>query len=315
MRIGIIGCGGIARGHVNGYLNAGCSITALADVQEAARTAMAAECGNPAVECFADAAGLLGSGKVDAVSICTPPVAHEAAAIAALQKGIHVLCEKPLAGSIQSAQAVSAAAKASSAVFMMAFRHRLIPANRKIKELLETGAVGAPVMFKNVFGGPSFAMKDRWFTKKSVSGGGCLLDTNAHSVDLFRFFFGEVVEQHAVMHRHFENTDVEDAGIIIMKAANGTLGSAGSGFVLGEGLAYIDILGQDGRILFEYKTMDTVKWRKRGEAEWRTEKVAVSNGMNEQIGHFLNAINGREPLPISIKDGLRCQEIIQSNYK
>jgi predicted dehydrogenase len=181
-----------------------------------------------------------------------------------------------------------------------------------MKELIDGGAIGKPVMFRNVFGGPAFGMKDRWFTKRAISGGGCLLDTNAHSVDLFRFLIGEVVEQHAVMHRHFENTDVEDAGIIILKAKNG---SVGSGFVLGDGMAFIDITGQDGRIIFDYCKPNEVTWKKRGETEWCTETVEAGNGFNEQIAHFLAVISGKEKLQISIEDGIRCQEIIQSNYR
>ncbi|MBF0244112.1 MAG: Gfo/Idh/MocA family oxidoreductase [Planctomycetes bacterium] len=315
LRAGIIGCGAIARSHMKAYQDNGVEITALFDVSPEAAQAMAKESGNQKVKCHATAAELIASGTVDMVSICTPPVAHEDAAIAAVKAGLHVLCEKPLAHSTASAKKIRNAAKKGKSVFMVAFRHRFIAANRKIKELIESGALGKLVMFRNVFGGPAFGMKDRWFTRREISGGGCLLDTNAHSVDLFRFLVGEVVEQHAVMHQHFENTDVEDVGLMVLKAKNGAVGSVGSGYVLGDGMAFIDITGQDGRVIFDYFKGSEIRWKKRGETEWRIETVEVGNGFNEQAVHFLSVIGGKEKLQITADDGLRCQEIIQSNYR
>ena len=312
LKAGIIGCGGIARSHVNGYKENGVSVVAITDVSKDAMQKMSEEVEGAA--CFADYRELIDSGKVDMVSICTPPVAHEEAIVYALSKGVHVLCEKPLSHSAESAAAIKAAVAGSNAVFMGAFRHRFLPANCKLKEMVESGKIGAPVMFRNVFGGPAFAMKDRWFTKKAIAGGGCLLDTNSHSVDLFRFIIGEVVEQHAVMHRHFEDTDVEDSGLIIVKAENGTIGSIGSGFVLGDGMAFIDITGQDGRVIYDYTKPDVVRYKQREAKEWEDIPVEPSFGFNEQIDHFIKVINGEEQLLVGINDGVRCQEIIQANY-
>lgn len=313
IRAGIIGCGGIAHSHLGGYQKNEVAVTAVTDIDQNAAKALAEKAGSSA-KCFADFKALLGSGVVDMVSICTPPAAHEEAALMALAKNIHVLCEKPLAGSIVSARKIHESARKSSAMIMTAFRHRYLPAMVKIKKLLDAGTIGTIVFFNNVFCGPSFAMKDKWFTKKAVAGGGCIFDTSSHSVDLFRFLMGEVIEQKAVMHRHFAGTDVEDAGTIIVKSKKGVLGSMTSAFVAGTGKAFVDIMGQKGEIFYDYCDPDKVKIKLTDQQEWGVETVAPSGGFAEQIAHFLGAINGKHKLSCTSFDGLRAVEIIQNTY-
>jgi len=89
-KVGIIGCGGISRCHADGYKENGAEVVAVTDMSAEAAAKLAEETG---AAVFADYRALLASG-VDTVSICTPPVAHEEVAIAALAAGVHVLCEK-----------------------------------------------------------------------------------------------------------------------------------------------------------------------------------------------------------------------------
>lgn len=214
---------------------------------------------------------------------------------------------------MEDAERIRRAVKNSKAKFMVAFRHRFLPATQKIKELIDSGKIGTPVLFLNEFCGPAFAMKDKWFCKKAISGGGCMLDTSPHSVDLFRYLFGEIVEQHAVMHRHFENTDVEDCAILTVKGANGTLGSLTSGFVVGGGRAVLDISGQAGRIVYEYDK--EIRYYNLAANTWENIEVEISYGFAIEIGLFIGAIKNNTPVPVGIEDGIRCLEIIQSNYK
>lgn len=312
VRIGIIGCGGIARAHVEGYKKNNVEITALADVNKVAAEAMAKDLGG--AKCFDDYKSLIESGLVDAVSICTPPVAHEEAAVFALERNVHVLSEKPLAHSVESAKRIVTAAEKSEALLMTAFRHRFLPAIQKVREVISEGKIGPIVFFQNIFCGPAFQMKDKWFSKKAVAGGGTLMDTSIHSVDLFRYLIGEVVEQKAVMHRHLEGTDVEDASILILKAENGTVGSLTASWVAGDGMAFIDITGQNGRVVYDYSKADELRLKRRSVKEWETIPVEGSNGFAEEIGHFLDAIAGKETLSCTGRDGLRALEIIEATY-
>jgi predicted dehydrogenase len=255
LRIGIIGCGGIARAHVEGYRRNDAKITALMDIDRSA-----------------------------------------------------------LAHSVESAKQIVAAAGKSNALLMTAFRHRFLPAIQAIRKAIDKGQIGPVVFFQNTFCGPAFQMQDKWFSKRAIAGGGTLMDTSIHSVDIFRYLIGEVVEQKAVMHRHLAGTDVEDASILILKAANGAIGSLTASWVAGDGMASIDVMGQDGRIVYDYYKADQIRLKQRGEAEWKTIPVKASDGFAEEISHFLRAIRGEETLSCTGQDGLRAVEIIQANY-
>ena len=312
LRTGIIGTGGIARSHVDGYRKNGVQITALMDSDRAAADAMAASI--EGVKVFSDYQSLLDSGLVDMISICTPPVAHEGPAVYALERGIHVLLEKPMAHNVDSARRILAAADASQARLTLGFRHRCLPAVLKLREVINAGTIGPVVFFHNTFCGPAFQMKDRWFSKKAIAGGGTLMDTSVHSIDLFRYLVGEVVEQKAVMARHLEGIDVEDASILILKAENGAIGSLTASWVAGDGQAFIDVTGEKGRVLYDYMKAAEVRLKRLGEPEWETIAVEPSAGFSEEIGIFLAAIRGEGGLLSTGLDGLRAVEIIEANY-
>ena len=198
---------------------------------------------------------------------------------------------------------------------MTAFRHRYLPAIQKVREIVQSGAIGPVVFVHNTFCGSAFAMKDRWFSKKAVAGGGTLMDTSIHSVDIFRYLFGEVVEQKAVMHRHLAGTDVEDASILILKAENGVIGSLTASWVAADGVAEIDVMGQQGRVVYDYMTPDQLKLERRGEQGWEILPVEASGGFDKEIAHLVKAIQGQETLSCTGHDGLRAVEIVQSMYE
>jgi predicted dehydrogenase len=311
MRVGIVGCGDIARYHIQGYQAAGAEITAFADVNLAAAEAMAG--GIPGAKAFPDHQALIDSGRVDLISICTPPAYHEEAAVYALKRGVHVLCEKPFAHTLESARRMAEAAEGSSALMMCAFRHRFLPAVNKLKELVPE--IGPLVCFNNLFGGPLFRICDKWFSKRVISGGGALIDTATHSIDLFRFLVGEIAEQQALTHRHLENIEVEDAGVLTVKGESGAVGSIIATWVAGTGLASIDLVGQKGRLFFDYMRNSEVRMAVPGEAEWRTIPVEPSSGFKEQIAHFLGAVRGEWPLSCTVEDAMRVMEVLDAIYR
>jgi len=311
MKIGIIGCGDIASHHINGYLAAGASIAALTDLDpEAARKTAQA---HPGATVFGDYGSLLRSGRVEAVSICTPPSTHEEIALAALGEGIHVLCEKPLAHTMEAAARIHDAAARTGARSMIAFRHRFLPAIRTLHRLIGEGAIGRLVWFQNTFCGPAFFMEKRWFGRKAIAGGGCLMDTSSHSVDLFRYLVGEIVRQSAVHDRRFAATDVEDSGAMLVQSAGGVIGVLVSSWVAGSGVATIDIMGEKGRLFYDYMQGGHVRLR-CGDAPWEEIPVSESFGFEEEIAHFLEAIREGKPASPALTDGLRAMEVIHEVY-
>lgn len=311
-RAGIVGCGGIANLHAEGYINNEAEIVGVTDTNSKVAAEFAGKFG---VRSYTNYQALIQETHPDAISVCTPPVAHEEIAVYALRNGVHVLCEKPMAFDLKAAYRMRKAARGSSAILMPAFPHRFRPAIVALRDLIASGKLGSPVFFNNVFCGPMFNMEEKWFTKKAIAGGGSILDTNSHSVDIFRFLIGEIADQKIVMHKHFKNTNVEDAGILSVKAANGALGSMESAFVAGMGMAVIDVIGTKGRAVYDYDTADELKYRLLDEQEWVVEKVDTGSGFTEEIAHFIGAIRGNHPLCCTVEDGVRVNEVIFRAYE
>ena len=139
IKVGIVGTGytvGIAANHVNGYLqNPGCILTALYDIIPG-RAAKWAEEKKLNVEICSSYDELL--DKVDAVSICTPNYSHVDLAVRAMEKGKHLLCEKPLSLDSESSVPAVSLARCCSTVAMIGFSYRGIPAVRYMRKILKS---------------------------------------------------------------------------------------------------------------------------------------------------------------------------------
>jgi predicted dehydrogenase len=181
LRIGIIGVGGIAQDrHIPAFLELRdiCEITALSDVN-IERANEAAEKYNIS-SVFEDYRNLF--SKVDAVCICTPNKFHSEISIAALEAGVHVLCEKPMALSAKECEAMINAAKKANKVLSIAYHYRFMKEAQAAKKVMKE--VGQPLVVRVQ------ALRRRkvpgWgvFTNKDLQGGGSLIDFGCHLLDL-----------------------------------------------------------------------------------------------------------------------------------
>jgi len=186
-KIGIIGAGGMARYHIEGFRKAGAQIIAFADpVLASAERA----CKQYEVPHAYDSPKAMFAAHPDitAVSVITPNRFHAALAIESLKAGKHVFCEKPPALSAAEAKRMQAAAKAAKRQLMFNFNNRARPESRAMCEYIRQGAVGtinsAQAKWIRRTGIPGFG---GWFTNKALSGGGPLIDL-PHMLDLALYF-------------------------------------------------------------------------------------------------------------------------------
>ena len=191
LRIGVIGCGRIARGiHLPVLARlAGVRIAAIAEPDEGSRTAAAAIARGATAH--SDYRELLGAEGVDAAVICVPPHLHAPVAIAAFEAGLHVYVEKPLAPSLaESARVVDAWQKART-IGMIGFNFRFHPQIERIRERVRDGAIGTPLAVRGVFSILPHELPD--WKRTRATGGGVLLDLASHHVDLVHHLLGDDV--------------------------------------------------------------------------------------------------------------------------
>jgi predicted dehydrogenase len=137
---------------------------------------------------------------LDAIVICTPPHLHAKIGIAAMQAGKHVLCEKPLARTIEEAEAMVNTAQANNVRLKCGLNHRFHPAIQKAKQLLDQGNIGRPIFVRCRYGiGGRPGYENEWRANPDIAGGGEVMDQGTHAIDLSRWFLGEFTEVSALL--------------------------------------------------------------------------------------------------------------------
>ncbi|MDQ0198003.1 Gfo/Idh/MocA family protein [Neobacillus ginsengisoli] len=231
LRVGVIGCGSIAQHrHLPEYqVNPNVELVAVCDINEERALEVAEKYG---VLSFTSYKALLESSEVDAVSVCTPNYLHAPISIAALEAGIHVLCEKPMATSKQEAEAMIAAAKASGKKLMIAHNQRFVPSHQKARQFIQSGEIGKIYSFRTAFGhgGPegwSVEGKEGWFFQKEKAFVGAMGDLGVHKTDLLRYVLGEeIVEVGSFVETSAKNfADVDDNAVCVLKTESGIIGT------------------------------------------------------------------------------------------
>jgi len=310
-RIGIIGTGGISYSHMRPYAaDERVELVGMVDVDQARAQRAADEFGARA---YGDAAAMLEAERPDAVSVCTPPVAHKAAAIECLKRGVHVFCEKPLAYNAREAREMVEAATDRGVLLMTAFCHRFHEPVVKAKELIARGRLGRILMYRNRFGG-RINMEGRWFGEKAIAGGGALLDTSIHSVDLFRFLVGEVAEVSAIADTLVQRIDVEDSAAMVLRSADGAIGAIDAGWSTPYGVNVIEIYGEKGAAIVDYDR-NQLRYRTDNMKGWRTVKPKGPDRFTLEIRHFVDCVRGASQPQVTGEDGLKAQRIIEAAYR
>jgi len=199
MRIGIVGAGTIFSSHAEAHQQVGQEVTAVADVDRARADAAAKQFGVGRIA--NDWRELIDREDVDVIDICTPPAFHREVAVAALANGKHVICEKPLAISLEDCDAMLRAAERSSAKLLAVHQFRRLPFFLGMKWLLDEGHLGE-VHFARVqrYDPPPKHLVARgvWGSWK-LAGGGMLMTKAIHQLDMLLGLLGPAKRVQAMM--------------------------------------------------------------------------------------------------------------------
>ena len=191
LKVAVIGNGGISGVHLRGYsLNPDVEIYALCDINEERLNRRGDEYHVDPARRFTDVNEMLSAcPEIEAVSVCTWNAAHAQCAIAALNAGKHVLCEKPMAMTVEEAEAMQAAAEKNNRLLMIGFVRRFGNDCAIMKDFIDNGYFGDIYYAKATYlrrkGCPG-----GWFGDKARSGGGPLIDLGVHIIDLCRYLMG-----------------------------------------------------------------------------------------------------------------------------
>lgn len=329
LRVALVGAGMIGQHRAKALARlAGARLVLVADRREEAARKLAAQYAD--VRTASDGLAAAQAGDVDAVILSTPPIDHEEAGLACLEAGKHVLCEKPLAASVEACERLVAAADKHGVCLATGFTLRQTPAARLARSLVEEGAIGEidhVRAFHGHAGGKDFGPP--WITDAAVTGGGTLMDNGIHMIDQVRWFLGDIVESVGYGSGHsWRKPGCEDNGFVLMKNATGRVGTVHSSWTEWRGYGYrVEVYGTAGYVRFGYAPLwlveargvpgEKMKRRLHLFAKYQiTERLrgwqwSFEETLVEDLRDWLGAIRRGTPAPASGVDGLEAVRVAQ----
>lgn len=322
VRIGLVGAGAIAQlSHLPAYARiADARITALCDTDLGKARRVAGRYNVPRVtDSFEELAAM---EDVDAVDICLPNHLHAPAAIAALEEGKHVLCEKPFSRSSKEAEQMVAAARKQGLVLMSGFNGRFREDAVVLKRFLSEGELGDVFYAKTGWlMQPAGWSGTSWKSKKRYAGGGVLLDLGIQMLDLTLWLLGmpKVDSVSAAAHPKPQGQELETTSSALLRLRGGTTVTleVSWGLLMEKDFAYLNLFGNRGAALLNplrvHKEMHggLVNVTPSLTAGRQSYKLSFEN----EIRHFVEcARTGAEPLS-SGEDALTLLRLLEALYQ
>jgi predicted dehydrogenase len=316
LRVLLVGAGRAGMVHGRGFASGipGAKLVAVADPDREARERAAAElgCGRT----FDDPVAAAAAEEVDAVVIASPTFTHAEIALAALEAGKHVLCEKPLASTLEEAEKVRSAVEGSPGSLVMGFMRRFDARFARAWERIQSGDIGEPVLVRSTGRGPGLPPEWAWDPRRS---GGLVAEVNSHDLDSVRWFSGKELETVHAVGRAAKRPDIAERfpGFVDVLAAVLQLSGGGIAQIDGAcpaGYGYdarVEIYGTEGLILVGDPRADSALLVRAGEAV--TDPVAswrdlFAEAYRAEDVHLARVAKGEEAPRATVADGLRALE-------
>jgi UDP-N-acetylglucosamine 3-dehydrogenase len=255
--------------------------------------------------------------ELDGVIVCSTNADHKNHVISAADAGCkHILCEKPIATTLDDAKAMIYRCKENKAELGIAFPCRYIPAVINAKVAIDDASIGKILAAKTTNHG---SMPGGWFIVKEKSGGGAVMDHTPHVVDLLRWFMkSDPIEVYAEIDNKFHNMDIDDTGILTIQFDNGVFATLDTSWSRTKsyptwGDVTMEIVGTEGVISVDGFAQDIDLYSDaNNSAQW----VYWGDNMDLfLVKDFIASVRGEKPFSIKGEDGLKALEVALAAYE
>jgi len=253
LRVGIVGCGLIGNKRAKVIKEDPESVLcSVADVDVFSAGGLLKECGEGKGVAYKDWKEMLDRAEIDAVIVATPNKFLKKITLWAAQRGIHVLCEKPLGRNAWEAERMVAVAKENGVILKTGFNHRHHPGIFKAHEIVASGELGPIYFIRCVYGhGGRPGYEKEWRASKEICGGGELLDQGVHVVDLFRWFLGDFDEAFGYTPTYFWDMEVEDNAFALFRTKKGQTASMHTSWTQWKNRFTFEVFGEAGYLIVD----------------------------------------------------------------
>ncbi len=268
-----------------------------------------------------DYKSIISDKDVEVICVCTPNKFHREIIIEALKAGKHVFCEKPYVRNVKEAEEILKITKESKGVLQLASNHRFFESVMFARKLVEEGKIGKVLSFNGRIGHNGERLKDSWFWKKEISGGGTLLDNGCHLLDLSRLFVGNFTSGKGLTSNSFwKNIEVEDTASGIFKTDDGRTATIYCSWRLFSGYFFFEINGSEGYInvdgRFDTHGGDKIYWSNTLEKKVHSKDFShiKPNSYLLEIENFISNVKNNQTISPSAEDGLEIMKMIEFIY-
>ena len=269
---------------------------------------------------FDSVEALVSSAEVDAVFIVSANAQHHKETIAAANAKKHVIVEKPMDVSFLEAREMIEACEKNNVKFMVGHMLRFSPLLVRMKEIVNSGAIGEITFAQSHFVYDAQLSQRKWLLDKKNAGGGPLFDIGIHCLDSMRFVLNddEIVKVNNLMNPQHTETGVEKTSLLSFQFSKGTIGSVYSSYETSYRQSFIEFFGTKGSMSAFYFTPSNtpatleIKMGKNGQVDSVShENISVPNLYELEIAHFSDCImNNRTPI-VDPKSSLHNQYILE----
>lgn len=316
IRVGMIGVGGIAQGHVERLLKLPeVEIVALADASEQSLSntlkSFQDQIGQP--QTFADYRQMLETVKPDAVVICTPHTQHFQQAMDSLDAGAHVLLEKPMVNRVVEAHALLKKIDETKKVVGLAYQRHSLPQFRYIKEKIASGEFG-PVQFVSALQQQDYKKltKGSWRQDPALSGGGQINDSGSHLLDIVLWTTGLAPEKVSAF-MDFRDTPIDINSALSIKFTNGAQGNLS---IVGDAAGwYEDITIWCERGSFYVRNPNSTLQVQGTDGNLFTPEPFDMPAGSDVDTNFIHTILGTEEIAAAPINGLRTIELTEAAWE
>jgi len=336
LQIGVVGYGFISgKGHIPAYAKrSDLEVVAIADVC-AARRALAAEA-LPGARIYSSYQELLaGEKNLDVLDVSTPPCDHAEISVAALEKGMHVLCEKPLAPTTEAARRMLAAAEKNKRVLFPCHNYKHAPVVKVIQDAISSGRIGEVTSvtlqtFRNTHAKGVKEWRTDWRRDFKTSGGGIAMDHGSHTFYLtFAWLNSLPISLNAKSIRLSPEWDTEDNLTVTLEFPGQKFAHSHLSWTAGMRKVIYTIQGTKGGIVINDDEAEiTVGFPNTGshagtlghtvekftiESDWMD--ASHTKWFNSMFDKFLGCIEREEYVNSEIRESYACVEIIEKCYE
>lgn len=318
VKIALIGCGTMGRTHAGGYLKIKeASVTAFCDIQKERSKKLAELHGAKAYESFEE---MMEQGDFDAVDICLPTYLHKEYAIAAMNKGKHVFCEKPMALTVEDGMAMLDAAEANGVKFSVGHVLRFFPSYQQAREQIESGRLGVPRLIRTTRNQafPQWSWEN-WYQDYSKSGGP-IMDLVIHDVDWIIRNIGAVDRVYA---KSF-NGEVsgQEHCILLLRLKNGAIAHVEGSWAYPSGSAFhvtYEIVGTKAQIEFDNLSTSPVVKQTNVNGLYQSEAFSPIEGIAEpycaELNEFVRSVEYNLPLAVTGQEAIEALKAVLAGIR